>query len=244
MVRPTPIPVEHENVVADDRNPPLRQRGEHRALARALVAQHAPDAPAGHERAGVKGLTAEPMRPHGTHRRQMRMDQRRSARRRRQRERGARRQAVHQEDAPAANVQARYPLGDVLGGRRWRRRRPQTQFDRGPVRRCVHELTRGYLDPDHTDAVCAAVRTRRRGRGFRPRRRVAALGQHRRPGRDHRGAALVSVGKEPAAQAEQLLIGTPTMPAKESCPPHCLPRTQKFRVSSWKNPSRSTRGAS
>ena len=199
------------------RTPPVRQRGEHRALARSFVAQHAPDTRAGHERASVKGLMAEPMRPHGTHRRQVRMDQRRSTRRRRQRERGARRQAVRR-DAPAANVQARHPLGDILSGRRWRRSRPQTHFDRGPVRGCVHELTRGYLDPDHTDAVCAPVRTRRRGRGFRPHRRAAALGQHQRPGQNHRGAALVSVGKQPAAQAEQLLMGTPTMPGKRIVP--------------------------
>ena len=90
--------------------PRLRERGEHRALARALVAQHAPDTPAGDERAGVKGLMAEPMRPHGTppppgEDGPAPMP----TRRRRQRERGARRQAVHQEDAPAADVQARHP---------------------------------------------------------------------------------------------------------------------------------------
>jgi hypothetical protein len=45
-------------------------------------------------------------------------------------------------------------------------------------------------------------------------------------------------------QPEQFEIGTPTMPANVSWPPHCLPNRQPLCVSTWKLPSACSAGAS
>ena len=148
------VAVDDQHVVADDADAGAGQPGERRALAGGLVAEHAPDAAAGHDPAAVEALAPEPARPsrarpaRGTGARSRRRSSRRDAQRR-----AAARRGRASAQRPAREPQPRVIVGHLLARAARPVAGPRTSIQHRPVSRRVDEQLAASGKPGEAKAV-------------------------------------------------------------------------------------------